>query len=93
MNAQELTNTMWAFAAMKRVRDGLLRILEARAEEIIGYKDKYISVSGHIYNSMRTHNIWVIVHSRVAGGGDDRVRVAAAPHIYTSNFTLIRDAC
>ncbi len=44
MNAQELTNTMWAFAVMKRVRDGVLRILEARAEEIIGYEDTYIAV-------------------------------------------------
>ena len=45
MNEQELTNTMWAFAAMKRVRDGLLRILEARAEEIIGYEYQQL----HIY--------------------------------------------
>jgi hypothetical protein len=44
MNVQELTNTMWAFAVMKRVRDGVLRILEARAEEIIGYEDTYIAV-------------------------------------------------
>jgi hypothetical protein len=36
MNAQEVTNTLWAFAALRRVRDGLLGILTARAEEILG---------------------------------------------------------